>query len=62
MEELIGLKAPVVSIVIPVRNGQKKLHGCLKSIFSNEESLFEVIVVDDASSDCPSEICRGIWM
>ena len=46
MEEL-----PLVSVVIPVYNGDRYVEGCLKSVLSNDYDNIEVIVVDDGSTD-----------
>ena len=40
----------LVSIVIPVFNDQKNLRACLESIYDCDEQNFDVIVVDDCSS------------
>ncbi|MER3446057.1 MAG: glycosyl transferase [Candidatus Dadabacteria bacterium] len=40
-----------ISIVIPVYNGEKTVDVCLKSVFSSDYKRFEVIVVDDNSTD-----------
>lgn len=40
-----------VSIVIPTRNRQKYLKQCLNSIFQLDYEDFEVIVIDNDSSD-----------
>lgn len=42
---------PKVSIIIVNFNGQKYLHDCLSSIENNPGVLYEVIFVDNASSD-----------
>jgi chlorobactene glucosyltransferase len=43
--------APVVSIVLPVRNEQEHLDACLASLLAQDYPRFEVIVVDDGSTD-----------
>ena len=45
------------SIVVPVYNVEKYLHKCVKSILSQCYENFEVILVDDGSTDRCSEIC-----
>ncbi len=40
-----------LSIIIPVYNGEKYIVKCLDSIFNQENIDFEVIVVDDKSTD-----------
>ena len=42
---------PFISVVIPTFNREGELIECLKSIFKQDYSSCEVIVVDDASSD-----------
>ena len=46
---------PFLSIVIPVYNAEKYLACCLDSILAQDYSDYEVILVDDGSTDrCPS--------
>ncbi len=42
---------PFFSVVIPVRNDPDNLRACLASLARSSEDSFEVIVVDDGSSD-----------
>jgi GT2 family glycosyltransferase len=42
---------PLISIVIPNLNGRKHLSGCLSSIYSQDFKDFEVIVIDNGSTD-----------
>ena len=42
---------PAVSIIIPMYNAEKYIGECLDSIFAQTFTDFEVIVVDDASTD-----------
>ena len=53
-----SLKEPQVSVILPVRNAAPTLDECLRSI--NEQSLdsYDVVVVDDGSSDESAEIVR----
>lgn len=44
-------KRPVVSIIIPIYNGEKYLDICFKSILNQEYKNIEVIVVNDDSTD-----------
>lgn len=43
--------APLVSIVLAVRNGQAYLREALDSVLSQTRADFELIIVDDASDD-----------
>lgn len=47
---------PLVSVVIPVKNGEATLGQCLRSIKRSYYKNLEVIVVDDHSTDRTSEI------
>lgn len=48
------------SIIIPVYNAEKYIEECVKSIIRQTYSSFEVILVDDESSDRSGEICDGM--
>ncbi|HKP12673.1 MAG TPA: glycosyltransferase [Blastocatellia bacterium] len=52
----IARPAPVLSVVLPVRNGETFLKAALDSIRAQTFSEFELIVVDDGSTDGTSEI------
>lgn len=46
-----------ISIIIPVYNAEDYLDRCLQSILSQDFNSYEVILVDDGSSDASSLIC-----
>lgn len=46
------------SILIPVYNVEKYLEQCLKSVLSQDYKDFEVILVNDGSTDQSKEICK----
>ena len=48
----------VFSILIPVYNVERYLEQCLKSVLSQDFRDFEVILVNDGSTDSSSEICK----
>jgi glycosyltransferase involved in cell wall biosynthesis len=50
---------PVVSVIGPARNEQDCLALCLESLVSQTGIAFELIVVDDASTDRTAEIARS---
>ena len=49
-------KRPKVSIIIPVYNGEKVLKRCIDSILSQSYTDFELIIINDGSTDKSIEI------
>lgn len=50
---------PWMSVIVPVYNAEKYLVKCIRSILSQTFTDFELILVDDGSSDSSGEICRS---
>ena len=46
----------MISIIITAYNAEKTIEKCLKSILENEYSDYEIIIVDDGSTDKTEEI------
>jgi len=49
-------KQPFISVIVPVYNGGKFLEKCLDALFTSNYSAFEVVVVDDGSTDDSAKI------
>lgn len=49
------------SVVIPTHNRAKDIKKCLQSLVYQEFKTFEVIVIDDGSSDNTAEICDTFY-
>lgn len=49
---------PTVSVLIPVKNGENYLHKCLASLTKQTFKKFEVILVNNNSTDCSIQIAR----
>jgi glycosyltransferase involved in cell wall biosynthesis len=47
---------PTVSVIVPARNEEASLKTCLESLLAQENVAFEIIVVDDHSTDRTREI------
>src|SRR5258708_26505396 len=52
-------RSPFVSVVVPARNEAANIARCLGSILSSSYPNFEVIVVDDRSTDATGDISRA---
>src|SRR6266567_6670515 len=50
---------PVVSLIVPARNEEACLGACLGSLVAQTGITFEIIVVDDDSTDRTAEIARS---
>lgn len=56
---MITKKRPFFSIIIPAKNEEKLLPGCLKSVQAQDTALpWELIVVDSSSNDLSRKIAR----
>jgi len=49
--------SPILSIIVPVYNVEPYLNECLDSILQQTFVDFELILVNDGSTDCSGEIC-----
>lgn len=52
--------APFVSIIIPVYNGADTLPACLAAVTASQYHKFELIVVDDGSTDDSGSIAKAM--
>lgn len=48
----------LISIIVPIYNGEQYLRDCLESILKQKYHNFEVILVNDGSIDLSEAICR----
>ncbi len=44
-------KIPLFSVIVPAYNSEQFIEGCAQSVLSQTESDFELLIVDDGSSD-----------
>ena len=49
---------PLVSIIILNFNGGKHLEECIESVYETKEPSFEIILIDNNSSDNSQNICK----
>src|SRR5437899_1718931 len=52
------MSAPLVSILVPVHNRRELLPSCLRSALAQTGQDFEIVVVDNASTDGTWEVCQ----
>lgn len=57
-ENIIDIENPLISIIMPVYNVAPYLDACLLSIRGQTYTNFELIVIDDASTDNAKEIIK----
>lgn len=53
------MKEPLISIIVPVYNGEKFLKRCIDSILNQSYKNIEVIMIDDGSTDSSKNICQN---
>lgn len=48
---------PTISIIVPVYNAERFIEGCVRSLLSQSFNDFEIILVDDGSTDRSGVLC-----
>jgi chlorobactene glucosyltransferase len=55
-----GDRSPSVSVIIPARNEARNIDRCVRSVLASRYPAFEVVVVDDHSTDGTADIARAV--
>lgn len=58
--KLDGVPLPMVSVCVPARNEERGIQNCLRSLLQQDYPRFEVIVVDDHSTDRTRELIQSL--
>ena len=58
-ETAVDGRHPDISVIVPVYNARKTLSRCVESLLAQTYPDFEILLVDDGSTDASLEICRG---
>jgi glycosyltransferase involved in cell wall biosynthesis len=54
------MNSPLISVVVPVHNGARWLGQTLDSLFAQTYANFEIVLVDDASTDSLQEVLDSV--
>lgn len=50
----------MISVIVPVHNGQAYLENCIDSIVGQSYDDLEILIVNDGSTDRTGEVCAGL--
>jgi glycosyltransferase involved in cell wall biosynthesis len=53
-------RAPSASVVVPAHDAEMTLRACVQSVLNQTEPDFELLIVDDGSSDGTLELARSV--
>src|SRR5512138_1654906 len=51
---------PLISVCVPARNEERNIRACVEAILAQDYPNFEVIVLEDRSTDATAEILRDL--
>ena len=55
----LNMSTPIISIIVPIYNAEVYLNRCLDSILEQTFQDFEVLMIDDGSTDGSANICNS---
>jgi chlorobactene glucosyltransferase len=57
--KLSNINLPKVSVILPARNEEKYIQSCLESLIDQDYNNYEIIVINDSSTDNTGELIRN---
>lgn len=51
---------PLISVIVPVHNGEAYLEKCIESIAAQDYGALEILVINDGSTDATAKICSRL--
>lgn len=54
------MHSPKISVIVPVFNRENTISTCIEGVLNNDYKYYEIIIVDDGSSDKTLEICQQL--
>lgn len=54
-----NLSYPLISVIVPIYNSEKYLSGCIDSILKQSYKNFELLLIDDGSTDKSEDIIKN---
>ena len=60
MTEKGKINKPAISIIVPVYNAEKMLQTCVDSILGQKFTEWELLLVDDGSTDASAALCDSL--
>ena len=54
------MSSPQISVIIPAKDAERFIESCLRSVLAQDDVTFEVVVVDDGSSDATVDVASGV--
>lgn len=59
LRDAVSMRRPLLSIVMPVYNGEQYLEAAVESILNASYKELELLLIDDGSTDGSGKICTG---